>query len=185
MLRSYLPNKSTSSRAAAEVAAIHPRFRRVGSEREGCANLSRMRSSSGPLFVALVLCFVGLCHGQGGPPPDQICTNDRLAQSELTCNPTYQPPKIPFAFVYNGARRMTTPGLNDCGPPTGDPGDCFECCYKEPPAPPPPRCLVINTQPVGDYRCANQGGWDEGVNKFMCWVFDQQGLAVPFLVCPF
>ena len=136
-----------------------------------------MSSSPRALFVALVLCFVGACHGQGGPPPDQICTEDRLAQSELTCNPTYQPPKLPFSFVYNGTRRMT-PGNDDCGPPAGDPGDCWECCYKEPPAPPPPRCLDINTPPVNAYQCAYQGGWDAGVNKIMCWVFDQQGLAV-------
>ena len=133
-----------------------------------------MTSSPWVHFVALVLCFVGACHGQGGPPPDQICTKDRLAQSVLTCNPTYQPPGTPGAFVYNGNRTMTTPGSNDCGPPAGSPGDCFECCYKEPPAPPPPRCLDINTQPVGDYRCANQGGWDDRVNKTMCWVFDHQ-----------
>jgi hypothetical protein len=132
-----------------------------------------MTSSPWALFVALVLCFVGACHGQGGPPPD-ICTNDRLAQIELTCNATYQPPKMPGAFVLNGTRRMTTPGTDDCGPPAGSPGDCFECCYKEPPVPPPPRCLDINTPPVGDYRCADQGGWDTGVIKIMCWVFDHQ-----------
>ena len=122
--------------------------------------------TSPALFVALVLCFVGACHGQGFPPP--VCSSDHLPQSELTCNPTYQPPKFPGALLYNGTQRMTGPDADNCGPPAGTTGECWECCYREPPAT-PPRCLA-----VGEYPCANQGGWGIGVNKIMCWVFDHQ-----------